>query len=128
MKPTVDRVLWLDCLGGLFVGCVVLSICRLLSQWENLPLSVVMMMGAANLCYGCYSLFVTTRRPRPREYVSALAMANMIWFVVCSVVLIGWWDQITPPGIVHVAGEGIYVGALGFTEWKLRDRLSAPKL
>ena len=66
MKPR-PRILWLDCLGGLIVGIVVVAICQPLSNWECLPVSIMMGMGIANLIYGCFSLFVTLRRPRAKS-------------------------------------------------------------
>ena len=41
MSNSKDKILWVDCLGGLFVGGAVLSICKLLSDWESLPTTIV---------------------------------------------------------------------------------------
>ena len=127
MSNSKDKILWVDCLGGLFVGGAVLSICKLLSDWESLPTTIVFFMGVVNLVYGCYSLFVVTRKPRPLLMIKALAIANMFWLIVCLVIAIAFWQQISVLGLLHVVGEGIYVFAIGLTEWKWRVLLSDAK-
>lgn len=118
------KILWLDCLGGLTVGVLVLATCSLLSLWENLPVGVVIAMGLANLLYGSYSLYVTTRKPRPLPLVSGLAVANMSWLLVCIAIAVIYWQRITGLGLLHVLGEGIYVAGLGVVQWQWRQKLS----
>ena len=118
------RILWVDCIGGLVVGIVVLAFCQLISGWQNLPLATVIVMGAANLAYGGYSLFVTTQKKRPLILVKILAMANMVWLLVCVAIAAMYWRQISLLGIAHVIGEGIYVAGLGFVEWKMKASLA----
>ena len=127
MSNSNDKILWVDCLGGLIVGCVVLSIYKLLNDWESLPTSIVVSMGVANLAYGSYSLFVTTRNPRPLMMVKLLAVANMFWLIVCLAIATAFWRQISVLGILHVVGEGIYVAALGLAQWRWRMLLAGPK-
>ena len=128
MPNSKDKILWVDCLGGLFVGAVVLSICTLLSEWESLPAAIVFSMGVFNLVYGCYSLLVATRKPRPLLIVKVLAIANMLWLIVCLAIVIAFWQQISVLGLLHVVGEGSYVFALGLTEWKWRVLLSEAEI
>lgn len=127
MSNSSDRILWVDCLGALIVGCVVLSIYKLLSDWESLPTAIVFSMGIANLAYGSYSVFVTTRKPRPLLMVKILAIANMFWLIVCVAIATAFWQQMSFLGVLHLVGEGIYVAALGLTEWKWRMLLSDSK-
>ena len=123
MKVTNHKILWLDCLGGIVVGIVVLAICQRLSNWEGLPLTIIVALGLVNLSYGTYSLYVTTRRPRPMNLVKILAVANMAWLVVCIAIASTYWNQITGLGLLHLLGEGAYVAGLGYTEWKMREML-----
>lgn len=117
------RILWVDCLGGLAVGVLVLVFADLLSQLQGLPFKVLFGMGVANLTYGSFSLWVTTRRNRSRSAILVLAIANMCWLVMCLGIVIFSWGQITPFGTLHVCGEGIYVASLGLFEWRNVDRL-----
>jgi len=117
------NILWVDCLGGLCVGIVVLLLCQPISSWDGLPLAVVIAMGIVNVAYGAYSLFVTTRNPRPTWLVAVLAAANMAWLFVCVLIAYSHWQQITLLGIIHVIGEGIYVASLGLIEWIWKDEL-----
>ncbi len=117
-------LLWVDCLGGLVVGSIGLLIYNHLSDWDRLPQAVVLTMAMANLAYGSYSLFVTTRNPRPLPMIKLLALANMFWLLVCVLIAIAYWSQISFFGVLHVVGEGVYVAALGLTEWTWRTRLA----
>ena len=124
MKIARQNILWVDCIGGLLVGCSVLAIHSLLSKWENLPISIVLFMGVVNLLYGIFSLHVTTRTPRPAILVKILAIANMLWVLPCIGIVCMYWPDISTVGILFVLGEGVYVATLGFVEWGWRSHLS----
>jgi hypothetical protein len=111
-----DQVLWIDCIGGLVVGVLILCLCRLISEWDSLPLWIVLAVGFANLGYGGYSLWVTTRNPRPMALVKILAIANMAWLGVCVAIVVSHWSEISAFGIFHKLAEGIYVSSLRFME------------
>ena len=126
MKPNTN-ILWLDCVGGLVVGIIVLVFCKVLSNWEGLPLSVVAFMAIMNLVYGAFSLFITLRKHRPIILVRILAIANMAWLLVCIAIVATWFNQLTLLGWIHVLGEGLYVATLGWVEWKWRDRIGTTR-
>ena len=107
MTDSYDRLLWLDCLGGLIVGAIVLTISFPLSELGNLPLRVVVGMGIANVLYGSFSLFVTVQNPRSIGFVKTLAIANMAWLVVCVTLVWVWSEQISMLGTFHVLGKEI---------------------
>ena len=123
-KSRANKILWIDCIGGLIVGVLVLLASNLLSQWDGLPIEVVRFVGFANLAYGCYSIWVATRNPRPISLVKILALANMAWLLFCISITAAYWNEISLFGIIHILGEGIYVAALGAVEWKWRKSLS----
>lgn len=119
-----SRILWVDCLGGLVVGLLVLFGREQICEWENLPLSIVVGMGAANLLYGSFSLYVTLQQRRPRRLVEMLAVANIAWLLVCLAIVLKHSSEMSLVGFVHVIGEGVYVAALGIMEWSWRTELS----
>jgi len=119
-----DKILWIDCLGGLAIGGLVIACCRMLGSLENLPVAVVFGMGLSNLCYGSFSLYVTTRKPRRVHWVKILAIANMLWLLVCLVIVVRFRQKISAWGLIAVIGEGLFVASLGYTEWRWRDHLS----
>ena len=120
----IPRILLLDCTGGICVGIAVLGMCQLLSELEGLPLSVVILMGVANLVYGGYSLLVATRQNRTINMIGLLAFANMAWLLVCLAIAAAYRTEITVLGLLHVLGEGVYVAGLGYTEWRMRRTLT----
>ena len=122
--PLAKRnILWLDCLGGLSVGAILLVLQQQIARWDGLPSHLVLVLAVANLTYGSFSLLVTLRRQRSANLVPVLAIANMLWFFVCGAIVAYYWPDISLFGIAHVLGEGVYVGCLGYTEWQWRRTL-----
>lgn len=119
----INRLLWIDCGGGLVVGVVVLALSGWLAPLEGLPRGVLMFTGVMNLVYGLYSLSLARQARRSVMRVKALAIANMAWAPVCILILLLYADTATAWAWVHLVGEGVYVGALGAVEWRCRDRL-----
>lgn len=127
-KSSRDWLLWTDCIGGLTVGALVLSVHQFLSRIEGFPAFVIIFIGTANLAYGSFSLFVTTRNPRPIGLIKALAVANIAWLIVCLGIVFWWFKSATVVGILLVLGEGIYVASLGILEWNWRGLLAIDKM
>ena len=123
METIKRNILWIDCLGGLSVGAVMLLLSRQIANLDALPVSTVIAMAFANVVYGSFSLYVTIQDPRSQFLVRVLAVANMCWFLFCVLIVASNWKTISLPGILHVLGEGIYVGFLGFIEWRWRRML-----
>lgn len=124
IKITKQNILWVDCVGGIFVGLLVLCFFRLVSSLGGLPIWIVLLVGFANLLYGTYSLWLTTRSHRPMVLLQVLAFANMAWLLVCLAIVVSHWNEITIFGIVHKLTEGIYVATLGCLEWQWRETLA----
>ena len=124
MIPNKQNILWVDCIGGLVVGTAVLVFFRQVALLGGLPSAIVIGMGVANLAYGSYSLFVTTRKRRAKVLVEYLSVANLSWLIVCVFIVTFNWERVTPLGILHVIGEGIYVAGLGAAEWIWKNELS----
>jgi len=120
------QLLWVDGLGGLAAGGAVLSMSAWLSVLDGLPRALIVFMGGANLAYGAYSTSLAALRVRPAWRVAILAVANLLWAVFCLVLALRFRGEITPFGLVHVLGEGLYVGGLGCLEWWWRDALRTP--
>lgn len=117
------KLLWIDCCGGLLVGILTIAASQFLAQWENLSIKLILFMGIANLVYGGYSLSLALGRNRSRPAINLLALANMAWLPVCITMVILNFSEIYALGLLHLLGEGLFVGALGLLEWKVRDQL-----
>jgi len=117
------NVLWVDGLAGSLVGALVLLLSGRLSDLHHLPHNFILFMGGVNLLYGSYSLTLASRSNRPLAFIKFLVAANGAWAVVCLVCATVFWQTASPFGLAHLLGEAIFVGALGFGEWRWRDFL-----
>ncbi|MEM8710356.1 MAG: hypothetical protein AAGG01_05350 [Planctomycetota bacterium] len=123
MQPS--RILFLDSIGGLLVGAVVLIAHGWLASWYGFPEKIVLFTGFANLAYGTFSGSLALRSQRPVSLITLLASANMLWTFACVGILLRHGAEASVFGVLHVAAEGVYVGALGLVEWRWRERIAS---
>ena len=81
------NILWVDGLGGLAVGILMLGVMLLAGDWLSkvygLPLRLLWIMTAANAGYGIYSTTLASRSRRTMALILLLVVANAAWMVVC---------------------------------------------
>lgn len=120
------HLLWVDGIGAVVAGVAVLSLSGWLSQLEGLPQELLIFTGVVNLLYACYSLPLAMRSERSVRQIRWLVQANLAWTVVCFLLLVIFRSDATPFALLHIGGEGLYVGMLALLEWRYRDLLRAP--
>lgn len=116
-------LLWIDCVGGLAVGVLVLILSSWLSTLYALPERFVIVLGAANLAYGTFSFSLARRAVRPRALLLLLVGANLVWAVCCASASAVFASQASAYGLALLLFEGAYVGGLGLLEWRFLDAL-----
>lgn len=118
------RLLRIDGVAGLTVGVFVLLAIDWLPGPLGLPRALLLFTGVANLLYGVFSTWLTSRDPRPMPLIVGLVAANTVWAVVC-VLLAAWcWNSATWLGLTHLWLEGAFVGGLACAEWRNRMLLT----
>lgn len=122
-QRSISSLLWVDCIGGLLVGVLVLLGSGWLPEWYGLDLRLVLFVGLANVLYGCFSFSLAVRDKRSLTLIKILAIANIAWTPLCLIVLAIHWNRVSALGIAHLFGEAVYVGSLGLIEWICRHRL-----
>lgn len=119
------QLLWVDCIGGLVAGVLMLALGHWLSAWYRLPQDLMYVIGWVNLAYGSFSLSLAMRPRRPKGLIVLLAVANLIWALFfCLRWAILFSDTASPFGLIHLVGEALWVGGLGCLEWRWRDQLT----
>lgn len=118
------HLLWIDCLGGLAVGVLVLTLSSWLSELYALPERFVIGLGTANLAYGTFSLSLARRTVRPRTLLKILIGANLAWALFCVIASAIFASQASVYGLATLLFEGAYVGGLGLVEWRWLDDLA----
>lgn len=125
--PMRKNILWVDGLGGLFVGILMLGVMLLAGAWLSdiyrLPLDLLWIMTAANLAYGAYSTTLASRSRRPMLLILLLVVANAAWTVVCFRWASLHWQAASWFALVHLVGEGLWVGGLAVLELRWRKDL-----
>ncbi len=117
------NILWIDGLGAIAAGIIVLFLSAWLSKWYNLPHEFIIFMGVVNLVYGLYSTPLAMFKKRSKWLIIILASANAVWACLCFIFLTHFMDSISIFGMLHLTGEGLYVGGLAYLEWQWKDDL-----
>ena len=118
------NIIWIDGLGGLIVGILVLVFQNWLSTLYSLPLKLVVIIGIVNLIYGSYSTYLALWSKFSEKHILFLAFANMAWTIVCLVLLGTFAKTASIFGLLLFILEGLYVGGLGVLEFRWRKYLS----
>lgn len=118
-----EKLLWIDCLAGGVVGLFVLTFSGWLSELYGLPRQVLLFTGVANLVYASFSFSLAIRKERLLTWLYLLIVANAAWVPVCFGLATTFLSSATAFGLIHLIGEGVFVGGLAALEWTFRDQL-----
>ena len=102
------------------MGLLMLVFADFLSGLFRFPGALYGVITAANLGYGVFALCLATWRKRPVILVSALAIANALWGVLCLVMVVGVAGSASVFGLAHILAEGALVFWLARFEWRHR--------
>lgn len=117
------KLLWVDCTAAALAGAAVVAFSGWLSRLYALPRDLLLLIGAVNLLYGCYSFSLAVRARRPKHLLNVLVFANLAWAAVCLGLAVVFWRPATPFGLTQLIGEAVFVGGLAGLEWSQRDQL-----
>lgn len=110
-------------MAGGIVGVLVLTFSGWLSELHSLPRTVLLFTGIANLLYASFSLSLAVRSERPLPLLYLLIAGNAVWLPVCFVLAATFLSSATIFGLIHLIGEGAFVGGLAALEWTFRHQL-----
>jgi hypothetical protein len=112
-----------DWIAGAVVGVLVLSLRGWLAELYSLPVDLLLVIGLANLAYACvsFTLAMLSRGDRV-PLLRVVAVANVIWAVICAVLAVVWFGEGSVFGVGSLLGEGVFVGGLGVLEWLAAGR------
>ena len=119
-------LLWIDGLAATTAGVLMLALGERLSDWYQLPQSLLQLIGLVSLGYATYSLSLALRSRRPRTLIVLLVIANSLWAAACLRWALGFAATASPWGLAHLLGESAFVGGLALLEWRWRARLATP--
>ncbi len=88
------------------------------------PAPLYYTIAAANLSYGTFSLALALRSRRRIGFISALAIANAIWGVICLVIAVSIFGRASIFGMMHVLAECALVLWLAHMEWTHRTLIA----
>jgi hypothetical protein len=119
------NILWVDCIGAIATGILLIALSSLIGPLFGLPRWLVVAHGLVHLSYGSFSLSLAVRKTRPLYLIKLLVFANASWAVLCIIFATIAFSAATGFAVAQFALEGMYVGLLALIEWKRRGILSA---
>lgn len=119
----IRRILWVDCIGAILAGLIMLLLSGWLSVLYGLPVMFVVGHAFVHLVYGTYSFSLAVRKRRPIVLLLVLIFANAAWAGFCIVFLATLIGSVSIYAVLHFIFEGIYVGNLAAIEWRRRELL-----
>ncbi|TIH10466.1 hypothetical protein [Pseudomonas leptonychotis] len=119
----IKNLLWVDCTAGAVAGLLVVLFSGWLSGLYAIPENLLLLIGATNLVYACYSFSLARRAKREKVLINILISANALWAFVCMGIATQYLGTMTLLGSVHLAGEAIFVGGLAALELRWRNQL-----
>lgn len=106
------------------VGLFLLIFHAWLSDLYSLPFQFLIFQGFCNLGYSFCSYTLAASSQRAYRWVVRLAAANMVWGVLCFVWLFWYSNAASYFGSAHLLLEAVFVGGLGYLEWRYRHSLA----
>ncbi|WP_087024016.1 hypothetical protein [Thaumasiovibrio subtropicus] len=125
MIQTLQKnILWVDGIAAMTAGLLVLILSEWLEGLYRLPLAVIYVLVVANLSYAAYSLSLAYRRSPSLAAIQLLVFGNLLWSVICVVILVYYREMISIWGFLFVTGEALFVCFLAGFEWRWREVLT----
>ncbi|MDX5407836.1 MAG: hypothetical protein LPK11_12480 [Chromatiaceae bacterium] len=118
------NILHLDGSAGLTVGILLLLFPNWVSELYKLPISIILLLATANVCYGAYALWLALLNQRTSTSVALLAVANAAWLPVCIAVVLIYAQTASVVGLTFISLEALFVAVLSFYEWNNRHLLA----
>ncbi|MEM7182670.1 MAG: hypothetical protein AAF518_17275 [Spirochaetota bacterium] len=120
---TPQSILWIDSIGAIVVGIVMLILQNFLQGFYQLPQELILFLGITNVLYGIYSGSLAISRKRSQVFIIFLIIANLAWGLVCSILFAKYYQTASIFGKLQIGAEGIYVSMLALIEWWYRKEL-----
>jgi hypothetical protein len=111
---------WIDGFAALSAGALMFVFRGLLSDLYGLSYQFLTTIALVNTLYSVFGLTLGVLRRRPAWLLTALISANLLWAAACIVFAVRAPASVTLWGYGHLLGEGAFVAALAFLEWRYR--------
>ncbi|GAB57973.1 hypothetical protein [Rheinheimera nanhaiensis] len=118
------NILHLDGSAGFTVGILLLLFPNWFGDLYKLPISIILLLATANVCYGVYALWLAFSKQRTSASVALLAVANAAWFPVCIAIVLIYAQTASVVGLTFISLEALFVAFLSFYEWNNRHLLA----
>ncbi len=83
-----------------------------------IPLDVLLIISICHVLYGCYSLFLYTRKEVKGSLLLILVYANAIWAGISIFLFIYYLSDVSILGMIMLLSQPLVVGGLAYAEAK----------
>jgi hypothetical protein len=114
----LKNLIWIDAIAATLSGLIVITLRSVLAPLLNLPESLLLTLSIVSFIYASFSFYLAQLKSKPRMLLTVLIAGNMIYTIVCIVLLIFFYHAATPLGIIYFLLEASFVAALALLEWR----------
>ena len=126
-SPWARKLPWIDGFAALSAGVLVFVLRGLLADLYGLSYQFLTLITSVNTLYSVFGLTLGALRRRPAWLLTAPIAANLLWAVACIVFAVRAPASTTIWGYGQLVGEGAFVAALAFLEWRHLRSILEPR-
>lgn len=117
---SVRRLFLIDALGALTTAFMLGLVLTHFQVYFGMPRNVLQLLALVAVAFFVYSFACYLRLPEKwRVFLWGIAVANLLYCVLTLSLVVYWYGQLTPLGILYFAGEALIIVVLAITELRV---------
>jgi ABC-type Fe3+-siderophore transport system permease subunit len=117
------RIFLLDGIGALLTALLLTFLLARFQEAFGMPVSVLRILATIAFAFAIYSFICYFAAEKWRPFLKFIAIANVTYCLVTSILLITNYKQLTVLGLVYFLAEILIILTLAIYEWRLSDTL-----
>jgi amino acid transporter len=125
IRPT--KIFLLDSLGALLTTIIIGVVLTNFQEYIGMPLDILFTLAGVALIFCVYSIscFVFLKK-NWKPFLKAIAIANLLYCLATTVLIITFYPQLTILGLLYFIGEIIVIVVLVYFEFLVLNRTKNP--
>lgn len=115
-EPSLKKIVWLDAAAGGATAVIGSLAYPSLTTALGLTTSFIQTLAAVNFLYAVLAFIVALQKPASVRLLRVLIYANWVWTVISVMMLLIYFDRVTPIGDALLVVQPMLVGGLAYLE------------